>query len=271
MHICQNSNELHFYTLYLLWFVLASNTKKGEIEREWPQHFLQSILVFGVHHKPCGLTSLPSCHLSQVHKVQHQPTKKMSWGTIQSMGQKQVNGASSGAPDIVRCPSRGTSRTGRSRVFSLCVRYNSSDCPVCERSNSQLRQRSTALTWVQWTEQKSEVWIAKSERTGLSGAAIGQKTSTVKRSKPQRLADVARTGQWTVQCSVHHRTVRYAHRQQTQTMARKWLEAINTPNHLHSSHPSFQIFTFNTRAKTYTPRHNQRIKSSPSSKINLSA
>jgi hypothetical protein len=43
--------------------------------------------------------------------------------------------------------------------------------------------------------------------------------------------------------------------------------AINTP----TSHPSFQTFTFNTRAKTYTPRHNQRIKSSPSSKINSSA
>jgi hypothetical protein len=25
---------LHFYTLHLLWFVLASITKKGEIERE---------------------------------------------------------------------------------------------------------------------------------------------------------------------------------------------------------------------------------------------
>jgi hypothetical protein len=34
MHICQNANQLHFYTLYLLWFVLASITKKGEIERE---------------------------------------------------------------------------------------------------------------------------------------------------------------------------------------------------------------------------------------------
>jgi hypothetical protein len=44
--------------------------------------------------------------------------------------------------------------------------------------------------------------------------------------------------------------------------------AINTPNHHHSSHPSLQPFTFNTRAKDYTPRHNQKIKSSPSLKIN---
>jgi hypothetical protein len=33
--------------------------------------------------------------------------------------------------------------------------------------------------------------------------------------------------------------------------------AINTPNHLHSSHPSFLNSTFNTRAKDYTPKHNQ--------------
>jgi hypothetical protein len=34
MHICQNANYLHLYTLYLLWFVLTLITKKGEIERE---------------------------------------------------------------------------------------------------------------------------------------------------------------------------------------------------------------------------------------------
>jgi hypothetical protein len=52
------------------------------------------------------------------------------------------------------------------------------------------------------TMQKSEVGAAKSVRTGhvrcatgLSGAAKGQKTSTVNRSKPQRAADVAHTGQ----------------------------------------------------------------------------
>jgi hypothetical protein len=33
---------------------------------------------------------LPSCHLSQVHKVQYKLTKKMSWGTLQSLEQKQV-------------------------------------------------------------------------------------------------------------------------------------------------------------------------------------
>jgi hypothetical protein len=43
--------------------------------------------------------------------------------------------------------------------------------------------------------------------------------------------------------------------------------AINTPNHHHSRHPSFQPFAFNTRALDFTPRHKQEIKPSPKSKI----
>jgi hypothetical protein len=37
--------------------------------------------VFDVHHKPHELTSLSICHLSQVHKIQHKLTNKISWGT----------------------------------------------------------------------------------------------------------------------------------------------------------------------------------------------
>jgi hypothetical protein len=48
------------------------------------------ILVVDVHHKPRGLTSLPSYHLYQVHKVQHKPTKKISWGTLQNLDQRQA-------------------------------------------------------------------------------------------------------------------------------------------------------------------------------------
>jgi hypothetical protein len=44
--------------------------------------------------------------------------------------------------------------------------------------------------------------------------------------------------------------------------------AINTPNHHHSNYPSFLDSTFNKRAKAFTPRHIQKIKSSPSLKIN---
>jgi hypothetical protein len=39
--------------------------------------------------------------------------------------------------------------------------------------------------------------------------------------------------------------------------ARIVVGAINTSNHLYSSHPSFLNSIFNTRAKDYTPRHIQ--------------
>jgi hypothetical protein len=88
--------------------------------------------------------------------------------------------------------------------------------------------------------------------------------------KPQRTTDVAIAEQWTVPCPVHHRTVRCIRRQQSQPTARKWLEAINTPNHLHSCHPSLLHFSINTRAKNTLQRHNQSIQASPSSKIKSS-
>jgi hypothetical protein len=56
-----------------------------------------------------------------------------------------------------------------------------------------------------------------------------------------------------------HRTVRCAHRQQPPPTVGWWLRAINTPNHHHSKHPSFQHFTFNTRASAFTPRHISKI------------
>jgi hypothetical protein len=67
---------------------------------------------------------------------------------------------------------------------------------------------------------------------------------------------------------MRHRTVRCAHRQQTQPTARKWLEAINTPNHHIYWHPSLLNFIFIARAKPTTQRHIQSIQFSPSLKIN---
>jgi hypothetical protein len=45
-NLCTSVKMQTIYTLYLLWFVLASITKKGEIEREIASTF--SIIVFGV-------------------------------------------------------------------------------------------------------------------------------------------------------------------------------------------------------------------------------
>jgi hypothetical protein len=43
--------------------------------------------------------------------------------------------------------------------------------------------------------------------------------------------------------------------------------AINTPNHHHFKASKFSAIAFNTRALDFTPRHKQKIKSSPKSKI----
>jgi hypothetical protein len=75
-------------------------------------------------------------------------------------------------------------------------------CLVSQRSNGQLCP--TVDCDVRWTvnsaqvrSQNCEIRVHRTVRcaTGLSGATRGQDTSTINRSKPQRSADVARTGQ----------------------------------------------------------------------------
>jgi hypothetical protein len=48
-------------------------------------------------------------------------------------GAKTSIGAASGAPDIVRCPSRAPHELAALGVFLESLRYNSSDCLVCTR------------------------------------------------------------------------------------------------------------------------------------------
>jgi hypothetical protein len=50
-------------------------------------------------------------------------------------------------------------------------------------------------------------------------------------------------------------------RQEPSPTAMWCLRAINTPNHHYSKHPSFQHFTFNTRASAFTPRHKLKDQS----------
>jgi hypothetical protein len=66
-----------------------------------------------------------------VHKVQHKPTKKLSWGTLQSLEQKTCISAANGTPDTVRCPSQGTHELVTLGFFCESLRYNSPDCAVC--------------------------------------------------------------------------------------------------------------------------------------------
>jgi hypothetical protein len=55
----------------------------------------------------------------------------------------------SGTPDSVRCPRTVQSQTRHSRVSPGALRYNSSDCPMWQRSNGYPAQRSTATDTLQ--------------------------------------------------------------------------------------------------------------------------
>jgi hypothetical protein len=140
---------------------------------------------------------------------------------------------------------------------------------VSQRSNGQLRPMVDCGE--QWSAQKSEVRIAKSEHIGLSGVPpdcpVPQDDKGLQRStSPNPNGLLTWHAPDSEQC--HVRCITGLSGVPSTTTTRIVVGAINTPNHYHSSHPSFQTSTFNTRAKAYTPRHIQKIKSSPSLKIN---
>jgi hypothetical protein len=69
-----------------------------------------------------------------------------------------------------------------------------------EQQSTTLNGRLWCIVKVNSTQVRSQNCEVRTQRTvrcatGLSGAARGQGTSTVNRSKPQRSADVAGTGQ----------------------------------------------------------------------------
>jgi hypothetical protein len=98
---------------------------------------------------------------------------------------------------------------------------------------------------------RSQSQSAKSKRTR-------QRTATVNSSKPQQSADMARTGQWTVPCLMHHRTAWCTHRQQSQPTARKWLEAINTPQPPPFKSSKLLTLLIQYKSKEYTPKTQSR-------------
>jgi hypothetical protein len=169
--------------------------------------------VFDVHHKPYGLTSLPSEYFSQVHKVHI--SRQIKWfGEFYTAGAKTEIGAA-------RCP-------GWDLRELAALEFSQSSSTKIHRtvrcatglSGETIEQRST-LPMVDcrtvWLSEDS-LWCQIAPDCPVchrtAEAARGHKTSMVNSSKPQRAADVTLIGQWTVQCPVHHWTVRCAHRQQ---------------------------------------------------------
>jgi hypothetical protein len=154
-----------------------------------------------------------------------------------------------------------------SRLKIIGLSGVSPDYPVSHEQRSSSPAVDCHATVAQPKALEVQRQSAMSGHTRLSGAPKGQTNSTANYSKPQRSDDVSCTGQWTVQCPVRHRTVRCACRRRTQPIARIVVGAINTPDHHHSSHPSFPLSTFNTKAKITLQRHIQSLQSSPSAII----
>jgi hypothetical protein len=126
--------------------VLASITKKGEIEREMG-------LTISYNRFWC-LTSITN-HMDQLVylvaiflrciKFNINIQSKRLEGILQSLEHTRVGAASDAsdtlqcAPDTVRCPGWSTSQTGCSRFFSEPFHENSPDYLVSQWSNGQLR------------------------------------------------------------------------------------------------------------------------------------
>ena len=131
------ANQFNYALLYLLWFVLASITKKGEIERELGLHLVP--IQFWWLNCPTqifGLTSLPKCIDYTGVKGSHSANKKTKFWI-----QQRSKGATGGTPGLahrtVRCAT-GHVRCTRGLKLKLPtfgnsqrrLGYNSPDCPV---------------------------------------------------------------------------------------------------------------------------------------------
>jgi hypothetical protein len=132
----------------------------------------------------------------------------MSWGTLQSLEQKQVlvqtvthrtlSGTQAKAPRELAALEFSQSH---SAIIHRTIRC-APDCPVSQWSNGQKRPTVDYADdgIVNTTEVRSQNCKVRTHRTvrcatRLFGDARGQRTSMVNRSKPQRSADVACTGQ----------------------------------------------------------------------------
>jgi hypothetical protein len=121
---------------------------------------------------------------------------------------------------------------------------------IIELSGEPTEQRSTTQQ-----SEASEVrrQSTTSGHTGLSGAPQGQMSSMVNSSKLQRSADVARTGQWTVECSVRTGLSGVPIDRQNSQQLECWLGLLNPPT---TTIQVIQFFTLNVQYKSreYNPK-----------------
>jgi hypothetical protein len=168
-----------------------------------------------------------------VPKVQHKPIKRSKLGFKREEQKKPKKtlvwrtGLSGVPPDSVRCTREDRPQTFHLWVYSEALRYNSPDCPVwhrtvrcTKRSNGYWRNSRlhNALIELQFTaEVRAGATGAPDSEQYLSHAALDcpvhqdVRASTI---ETVRTLMVGLHGWRTGQCSMAHRTVRCAHRQQ---------------------------------------------------------
>jgi hypothetical protein len=154
------------------------------------------------------------------------------------------------------------------------LRYNSPDCPVCTghvRCANGATVTCDKRSTVKGEQCKSDVRLRSQNAPDMSGVPpdcpVQQQDKELQWSTAPNPNNVLT---WhtldSEQCPI--RCTTGLSDAPSTTTARIVVGAINTPNHHHSSHPSFLNFTFNTRPIAFTPRHIPKIKSCPSLKIN---
>ena len=225
--------------------MLASITKKGEIERELGLHLVP--IYFWWLNCPTqifGLTCLPKCIDYTGVKGSHSANKKTkSW--VQQKSKGPTEGTSGLAPRIVRCATgqcpvhqRTPTRTRHLRECWEALRYNSPDCPVCtglsgatpEQRLSPRQRLSAAHLMRALRAQKSGAPIlahrtANSTCPVCTGHPGGPTSQKLQRSESNGSDDVAGgTG-----LSGVHRTVRCAIEQTASQRPLLVVGAINTP------------------------------------------
>jgi hypothetical protein len=201
-----------------------------------------------------------------VPKVHNKPIKRPRKGFKQES--KRQPGRHPGlAHRTVRCTTgqcpvhQGTrSQTRYLRKFPRALRYNSPDCPVCQRSNDYFA-RNGRLQRIKCAPVHARVRAravgAPDSLQDLSGAPPDSPKAPQVRAptvEPQRSADVAGAPD----CPVHHAT---AHFQRP---------SFGCWGYKYPNHPTFngiQVSTLLqlTRAIAFNTRHSKEIKSSPNS------
>jgi hypothetical protein len=137
-------------------------------------------------------------------------------------------------------------QTAQLREFWELLRYNSPDCPVCQRSNSYTAPTVVCNGTVKVNS--AHLCAQKSEQRQKAHRTVRWPTcQKLQRSEPNdRVTWLA------------HRTVWCTTRQKPSPTVTLVVGAINTPNHPPFIASKFSAIKSNTRARDFIQRHNQR-------------